>query len=95
MIDPISENLIHFPKASKFIPGNPSLCALHRWRLSGVRGAKLDTLLVGGKRFTSREAIARFIAQQNHDESPTPTFTPAQRRVQAETANRILEAAGV
>ncbi len=95
MIDSTLEDLIPFQKASHVIPGNPSVCALHRWRLSGVRGAKLETLLVGGKRFTSSEAIARFIAAQNADQQPTPAFTAKQRRVQAETANRLLQEAGI
>lgn len=78
MIDTTFEELIPFQQASRRIPGNPSLAALHRWRLSGVRGAKLETLLIGGKRFTSAEAIARMIAAQNRDQQPTPAFTPAQ-----------------
>lgn len=95
MIDPTTETLIRFQEAGRRIPGNPSVCALHRWRLSGVRGAKLETLLVGGTRFTSIEAIARFIAEQNRDESPAPAITAKQRRTQAEAANRVLEAAGI
>ena len=31
---------------------------VHRWRLRGVRGIKLATLLVGGIRYTSAEALA-------------------------------------
>ena len=95
MIDAATENLIRFQKASRHIASNPSVCALHRWRLSGVRGVKLETLLVGGVRFTRVEAIARFIAEQNRDEPPTPALTASQRRVQAETANRVLQEAGI
>ena len=95
MIDASTETLIRFQEAGRRIPGNPSVCALHRWRLNGVRGAKLETLLCGGKRFTSNEAIQRFIAEQNRDEPSTPAFTASQRRIQAETANRLLEAAGI
>ena len=46
-----------------------SLATLHRWRLHGVRGTKLETCLIGGMRYTSREAIARFIAAQNQGET--------------------------
>lgn len=95
MIDPATEELIPFQQAGRRIPGNPSVCALHRWRLSGVRGAKLESLLCGGKRFTSAEAIQRFIAAQNKDELPTPALTGNQRRIQAETANRLLQEAGI
>lgn len=82
MIDPAKESLIRFQKAGRRIPGNPSVCALHRWRQNGVRGAKLETLLVGGTRFTSEEAISRFIAAK-------------QRRQQAEAASRVLQEAGI
>ena len=95
MIDPANETLIRFQEAGRRIPGNPSVCALHRWRLNGVRGTKLETLLCGGVRFTSEEAIARFIAAQNRDESPAPAITAKQRRTQAEAANRVLQEAGL
>lgn len=35
---------------------------IHRWRLRGARGVKLETLLVGGTRYTSSEALNRFFA---------------------------------
>ena len=95
MIDHKLENLVKFQRAGKVIPGNPALCTLHRWRMHGVRGTKLETLLVGGIRYTSEEAIARFIAEQNRDEQPAPAITPKQRRTQAEAANRVLQDAGI
>ena len=95
MIDASTETLIRFQEAGRRIPGNPSVCALHRWRLNGVRGVKLETILCGGTRFTSVEAISRFIAAQNRDETPTPALTATQRRTQAETANRVLQEAGI
>ncbi len=36
---------------------------IHRWRLRGTRSVKLETLLVGGARYTSAEALARFFAR--------------------------------
>jgi len=96
MIDPTTETLISFPKETvRLIPGNPSFQTAYRWVLTGIRGVKLETIVVGGKRFCSQESIARFIAAQNRDQQPTPTFTPAQRRVQAETASRLLQEAGI
>jgi len=60
MIDIQSETLLSFSEAAKVLPGRPHISTLHRWRLRGVRGNKLETCLVGGKRFTSREALQRF-----------------------------------
>ena len=61
-IDTKSENLIPFNAARAHIPGRrPNLSTLHRWRLHGVRGRRLETTLIGGRRFTSEEAIQRFV----------------------------------
>lgn len=95
MIDHLTETLVNFQHAGRHIPGNPALCTLHRWRLSGVRKTKLETLLVGGIRYTSVEAISRFIAAQNASEPPAPSITAKQRRTQAESAMKVLEAAGI
>lgn len=35
-----------------------------RWGLHGTGGAKLETVKVGGKRMTSRQAFRRFVAAQ-------------------------------
>ena len=61
-IDVHTENLIPLSKAPKHIPGNPHISTIHRWVQQGVRGRVLETRMVGGRRFTSLEAIARFIS---------------------------------
>lgn len=96
-IDAETETLIPFAEARTAFPGGKrlSLATLHRWRLHGVRGTRLETCLIGGMRYTSREAIARFIARQNASEAPTPSITPAQRQRQAEAAQRELARSGV
>lgn len=45
------------------LPGNqrPHLATLHRWCNRGIRGSKLESLRVGAKVFTSRQALTRFI----------------------------------
>lgn len=98
MIDVESETLVQFPEARSAFPGDRrhSLATLHRWRLRGVRGVKLETVLIGGLRYTSKEAIARFIAAQNADDAPAaPAITPTQRRRQAQAAQRALQEAGL
>ena len=97
-IDVESETLVQFSEARSAFPGNRrvSLATLHRWRQRGVRGVKLETVLIGGLRYTSREAIARFIAAQNVDDTPAaPVITQAQRRRQSESARQELERMGV
>lgn len=92
-IDVDTETLISFCEARSAFPGGKrlSFATLHRWRLSGVRGTKLETCLVGGLRYTSREAIQRFIANQNREESPAPVITAEQRRKRAEVADQLLK----
>ena len=96
-IDVTNEELITFNEARDAFPGGrrPALATLHRWRLNGIRGVRLETAQIGGSRFTSREAIVRFLKTQNTDSTPTPSITPSQRRRQAETANRVLQEAGI
>ncbi len=97
-IDCEAETLLTFSDARTAFPGDRrhSLATLHRWRLNGVRGVKLETTLIGGLRYTSKEAIARFIAAQNAADAPaTSAITPAQRQRQAEAAQAQLERMGV
>ena len=96
-IDPTNERLIPFNSAREAFPGGKrlSLATVHRWRVQGVRGTKLETILIGGSRYTSAEAIQRFIAAQNPAESLEPAITGKQRRAMAETANRLLAEAGI
>jgi hypothetical protein len=62
MIDPRFEKLLSLTQAAKLVPGGGvHLSTLHRWRLRGVKGVRFETVLVGGKRLTSQEAIERFI----------------------------------
>jgi Protein of unknown function (DUF1580) len=60
MIDIATERLLSFTQAAKALPGRVHLSTIHRWRLGGVRGIKLESVLIGGKRLTSAEALQRF-----------------------------------
>ena len=62
MIDPVTETLETLAEAARSLPSRPHPSTLHRWRLRGIRGVKLDTILIGGRRYTSREALQRFFA---------------------------------
>ena len=62
----IQENLISFRDlpswCQKHLGRRISPSTLHRWRLRGCRGIKLETLLIGGTRTTSSEALQRFFS---------------------------------
>ena len=95
-IDVDTEHLIHFAAAGREFPGRAKhIATMHRYRLHGVRRVKLETILIGGLRYTSKEAISRFIAAQNADDNHTPAISPAQRAMQSAAARRELESMGV
>ncbi len=70
---------------------------LWRWQLRGVRGVRLETILLGGIRFTSHEALERFTAACTaaaDGTKPTACMTN-QRQRQIEDAERELAEAGI
>jgi hypothetical protein len=69
-IDLQNETLLTFSEASARVPGRVSVQTLHRWRLRGVRGVKLESCKVGGKRITSAEALQRFSDRLSGDDVP-------------------------
>lgn len=51
---------LSFPEAARLCRCH--LATLHRWRLHGIQGIKLETYRVGGRRYVTPEAIDRFNA---------------------------------
>jgi hypothetical protein len=71
------ENLVPLSEAGELFPKAPCMAALYRWSSPrGVRGRSLETTFVGGRRYTSREAVLRFL---------TPQTQPAHIKPQAES----------
>ena len=96
MIDIHREKLLSFPEASASLKGRPNLSTLHRWRLPGVRGVRLETLLLGGRRVTSAEALQRFVEATTAaaDGAPTPTRTSSKQQRDIERAEAELDKEG-
>ena len=97
-IDTERETLVSFSDArSSFRDGRrKSLATLHRWRLRGVNGMRQGTCRIGAMRFTSLEAIDRFIVAQNPADAPAaPAITASQRIRQSEAARTELQRMGV
>lgn len=97
MIDLTTETVFPVTEAPKYIPGRPSLGSCWRWVLKGVGGIKLESILIGGKRFTSVEAIQRFCDRRTAaaDGAPLPPRTPSQRQREVTAAERECEEAGL
>jgi hypothetical protein len=56
----------------------------------GVRGVVLESVLIGGARYTSEEALERFFAAQNPGHVAQPS-----REAAIAAAERTLAAAGI
>jgi len=64
MIDVLNEQTLSLSTAARELPGvtgrGVSVSTIWRWSLRGIHGVRLETILVGGIRMTSREALQRF-----------------------------------
>jgi hypothetical protein len=101
------EPLMTIQQAATFIGRltgkKPNVSTIWRWCLKGVRGVILQSICVGGQRFVSRSALARFIEQSTARGSadtkasappPTvqsPTRQSDRRREEIEAARRRLD----
>lgn len=90
MIDSSTHTMVPLTEAARHIPGRPHIATLHRWRLHGVRGRVLATTMIGGRRWTSLEAIREFLADA--EQQAQPSATEQDRR--AREAGRALERLG-
>lgn len=71
MINISTEKIIPLKDAAKGLPcrrrGRPTnVTTLFRWSTKGLRGHKLETVLIGGVRCTSAEALQRFLHALNN-----------------------------
>lgn len=95
-IDITSETVISLAEAAQSLPGRPSITTLWRWYARGVKGIKLETAMVGGKRFTSREAVQRFSdALTGGTAQPQKARSSKQRQAAIERAERELSENGI
>ncbi|HEY4260064.1 MAG TPA: DUF1580 domain-containing protein [Schlesneria sp.] len=98
-IDIKTESLLLFTAevAGTQFPGEPvSKSTLRRWKEFGVRGAKIETTLIGSRRYTSKEAILRFVeAQQPDPEPPVRIETAPARRRRLNAVNHELRKLGM
>jgi hypothetical protein len=89
--------LITLAEATKLTPGRPNISTLWRWWRHGVRGHKLKTIVIGGRRFTSviwlEEFAAATTAAANGESMPART--PRQRERAIEIAEQETRDAGI
>jgi hypothetical protein len=97
MIDIATEELLSLAQAARRLPGRPHISTLHRWANPGVKGVRLETVRLGGRRFTSVEALQRFTERLNagSEGSAEPTRCRPSRRKRDEQVERELERLGI
>ena len=87
--DLLTQDLIPMSKAGKKFPVPVGRSTVERWARIGVTcggyRVRLETVRIGGKRFTSTEAIIRFlVAQQLSQGSQTAASNPKSSMSKAE-----------
>jgi len=96
MIDPTTENLLTPIQVARLFPGRSgtgvSVATVWRWLSGrGRRGVVLESIRVGGSRYSSREAVSRFVQHVN----ARPVRNHDQRAEhEAVTVAKLLEAEG-
>ena len=90
-----SETLVSLREAARTLPARRNGKPLHistlcRWAARGVRGVVLETLRIGGTRYTSLEALQRFFERQSTGEA----CAPAEPSRGSTAADRELERRG-
>ena len=85
------KNAIALADAAKIIPTRPPIGLIHRWSSRGVRGIRLRTWLVGGKRVTTPAAVEAFLQALN-SEVPTASTDHCDEIRSAKQAGAALDA---
>jgi len=76
MANLLDEDLIPFALGIRSLPGRPHISTGYRFISKGSHGVMLETIVVGGRRFTTRQALRRFVAnvtaaaQRQHNSAP-------------------------
>jgi hypothetical protein len=102
MIDLRAEQLITLEEAAALRPGGRGgrpthRSTVYRWIGTGVRGVRLEGLRLGGRLYTSREALQRFADRLTRsDAAPPPpqSMGPAARVRAQRRATRVLDDLG-
>ena len=98
MIDIENETLILPREVCRMFPGRSgkgiALCTAWRWMLKGRKGHKLESLIVGGQRYTSREAVCRFAVACNGERVNRHGQSPEHHGRNTERLERALQAEG-
>jgi len=97
----LDESLLTLAQAARTLPnlrGNGNgvnAATVWRWAIKGCKGVRLETAIIGGIRYTSREALERFVVSTTAAVDGTttvPLCTARQREAAIAAAERELAA---
>jgi len=95
-IDAKTEHLLTFAQlASKVPPNGTHVCTVYRWADKGCRGQKLETLMVGGRRYSTFEALLRFSDKITASVNKPKSLTSKEREAAIRAAEDRLESLGI
>jgi len=105
-IDITTETVITPIKATGFCPerragARPNIATVYRWMIDGVRGIRLESIMVGGTRCTSVQALQRFFdaltaaADAQYSAAIIPPPVTKSRQAAIDAAKRRLAGASV
>ncbi len=90
-IDITRDKLLDFAAASQLLPpgSRPSYSTWGRWILRGVRGVRLESVVLGGRRYTSVQALRAFaeaLTSRDADRFPAACSPQPRQRDRREEA---------
>jgi len=95
--DLLAENRVSMTELARQM--GVTIPTIWRWRQRGIRGVKLETFLIGGRRFTTTEAHRRFVeASTLAADGPRPSTvarTGRQRQAAIARAEAELDTLGI
>jgi hypothetical protein len=92
----LEEDLLPFAAAIRSLPGRPHLSSGYRFiSQRGCRGVRLESIVVGGRRFTSRQALRRFVEATTAAADRSQPLTAAATQQDAKQVESDLDAAGL
>jgi Protein of unknown function (DUF1580) len=94
-IDLIHENVVSFTELARRLPrrrqGSPThVSTLHRWRLNGLKGVRLQAIRLGGAWATSMEAYQRFCDALTEKTERDPKTERARAGAHQERTEQLL-----
>lgn len=81
-------------KCSRFIPGNPHCATVWRWCTKGVRGVRLETVMIGGRRMVTPQSLDEFLRQLNSDSTAIQVHDDTESARRANEAGEALKSLG-